>query len=53
MPSGIGPSVKRMTNADYPWEPPVAGTEAEQLIGAPARWRPKSGTSPGAAGNTE
>ena len=28
-----------MTNSDYPWEPPLAGTEAEQLIGALERLR--------------
>jgi hypothetical protein len=28
-----------MTNSDYPWEPPVAGTEAEQIIGALDRMR--------------
>ena len=28
-----------MTNTDYPWEPPVAGTEAEQLAGALDRLR--------------
>jgi len=30
--------VNRMTD-DYPWEPPLAGTEAEQLIGALNRLR--------------
>jgi Protein of unknown function (DUF664) len=39
MPSGMGPSVRRMTNTDYPWEPPLAGPEAEQLIGALDRLR--------------
>jgi Protein of unknown function (DUF664) len=28
-----------MTNSDYPWEPPLAGTEAEQLAGALGRLR--------------
>ena len=28
-----------MTNIDYPWEPPVAGIEAEQLVGALDRLR--------------
>jgi hypothetical protein len=28
-----------MTNSDYPWEPPLAGTEAEHLIGALDRLR--------------
>ena len=28
-----------MTNDDYPWEPPLAGTEAEQLTGALDRLR--------------
>ena len=28
-----------MTNSDYPWEPPLAGTEAEQLTGALDRLR--------------
>lgn len=28
-----------MTNSDYPWEPPLAGTEAEHLIGALERQR--------------
>ncbi len=28
-----------MTNIDYPWEPPVAGTEAEHLTGALDRLR--------------
>jgi hypothetical protein len=28
-----------MTNSDYPWEPPAAGTEAEQLLGALDRLR--------------
>jgi len=28
-----------MTNDDYPWEPPLAGTEAEQLVGALNRMR--------------
>ncbi len=28
-----------MTNNDYPWEPPLAGTEAEQLVGALDRLR--------------
>src|SRR5829696_603271 len=28
-----------MTNSDYPWEPPLAGTEAEHLVGALDRMR--------------
>ena len=28
-----------MTNDDYPWEPPLAGTEAQQLLGALDRMR--------------
>lgn len=28
-----------MTNSDYPWEPPLAGTEAEQLVAALDRLR--------------
>ncbi|HEY7177477.1 MAG TPA: DUF664 domain-containing protein, partial [Micromonosporaceae bacterium] len=28
-----------MTNSDYPWEPPLAGTETEHLIGALERLR--------------
>jgi hypothetical protein len=28
-----------MTNIDYPWEPPLAGTEADHLIGALDRLR--------------
>jgi len=28
-----------MTNSDYPWEPPLAGTEVEQLLGALDRLR--------------
>jgi hypothetical protein len=28
-----------MTSIDYPWEPPVAGTEAEHLVGALERLR--------------
>jgi hypothetical protein len=28
-----------MTNSDYPWEPPLAGTETEHLIGALDRLR--------------
>jgi hypothetical protein len=28
-----------MTNSDYPWEPPLAGTEAEHLTGALERMR--------------
>jgi hypothetical protein len=28
-----------MSNRDIPWEPPLAGTEAEQLIGALDRLR--------------
>ena len=29
----------RMSNDDYPWEPPLAGTDAEQLIGSLDRLR--------------
>ena len=28
-----------MTDSDYPWEPPLAGTEVEQLVGALERLR--------------
>jgi hypothetical protein len=28
-----------MTDSDYPWEPPIAGTEAEHLVGALDRLR--------------
>jgi hypothetical protein len=28
-----------MTNSDYPWEPPIAGTELEHLVGALDRLR--------------
>jgi len=28
-----------MTNSDYPWDPPLAGTEAEHLVGALDRLR--------------
>src|ERR1041384_8749022 len=28
-----------MTDSDYPWEPPIAGTEVEHLIGALDRLR--------------
>jgi Protein of unknown function (DUF664) len=28
-----------MTSSDYPWEPPIAGTEAEHLVGALDRLR--------------
>jgi hypothetical protein len=28
-----------MTNSDYPWEPPLAGTESEHLVGALDRLR--------------
>lgn len=28
-----------MTNSDFPWEPPIAGTEAEQITGALDRLR--------------
>jgi len=31
----VGP----MTNSDYPWEPPLAGSEAEHLLGALDRMR--------------
>jgi len=42
-----------MTNSDYPWEPPLAGTEAEHLIGAlnrlrtTFRWKADDLDSPG------
>ena len=32
-------TVPRMTNSDFPWEPPLAGTETEQLLGALDRLR--------------
>ncbi len=32
-------TVPAMTNSDYPWEPPLAGTEAEHLVGALDRLR--------------
>jgi hypothetical protein len=32
-------TVGAMTNSDYPWEPPLAGTEAEHLAGALDRLR--------------
>jgi len=28
-----------MTDGEYPWEPPLAGTEVEQLVGALERLR--------------
>jgi hypothetical protein len=31
--------VAPMTNGDYPWQPPLAGTEAEHLVGALDRLR--------------
>ena len=33
------PTVGGMTNSDYPWEPPIASTEAEHLTGALHRLR--------------
>jgi hypothetical protein len=35
----MGPKVTAMTSNEYWWEPPMAGTEAEQLIGALDRLR--------------
>jgi uncharacterized protein DUF664 len=35
----MSPSVGTMSNDDYPWEPPLAGTESEHLIGALDRLR--------------
>ena len=32
-------TIAGMTDSDYPWEPPLAGTEVEQLIGALERLR--------------
>ena len=32
-------TVGRMTDNDYPWEPPLAGTETEHLLGALGRLR--------------
>src|SRR5262249_39084355 len=37
--SVVTPTVAVMTNSDYPWEPPLAGTEAEHLVGALDRLR--------------
>src|SRR5215470_183357 len=34
-----------MTNSDYWWEPPLAGTEAEHLVGALDRLRTRIGAS--------
>src|SRR5688500_817886 len=33
------PTVVRMTTDDFPWEPPMAGTEVEHLLGALDRLR--------------
>ena len=33
------PTVAPVTNSDYPWEPPLAGTEVEHLVGALDRLR--------------
>ena len=33
------PTFELMTDSDYPWEPPLAGSEAEQLFGALDRLR--------------
>jgi len=49
-----------MTDSDYPWEPPLAGTEVEQFVGALERLRndlplegpttsPQPGCRPGSA----
>jgi hypothetical protein len=35
----MGPTVASMTNSDYWWEPPLAGTEVEHLVGALDRLR--------------
>ena len=35
----MGPTVGDMTDTDYPWDPPMAGTEAEHLTGALERLR--------------
>jgi len=37
--SAIRSTVPPMTNSDYPWEPPLAGSEVEHLIGALDRLR--------------
>src|SRR5215472_9752808 len=37
--SAMPPTVTGMTDNDRPWEPPVAGTEAEHLLGALDRLR--------------
>ena len=45
-----GSTVAGMTDSDYPWEPPFAGTEVEHLVGALDRapflplegWRPRA-----------
>src|ERR1700754_1030470 len=37
--SGIRPTLVRMTTNPTPWEPPLAGTEPEQLLGALERLR--------------
>ncbi len=43
------------TDTDHPWEPPLAGTEVEHLVGAlermrtTFRWKPTISTPPGCA----
>jgi len=37
--SGTAPSVARMSTDDTPWEPPLAGTEVEHLLGSLDRLR--------------
>lgn len=37
--AGMAPTVGAMTDSDTPWEPPLAGTESEHLIGALDRLR--------------
>jgi Protein of unknown function (DUF664) len=37
--SAMGSTLGAMTSSDIPWEPPLAGTEAEQLTGALNRLR--------------
>ena len=37
--SAMRPTLARMTNNDTPWEPPLAGTESEHLLGALDRLR--------------
>src|SRR5215467_5656124 len=37
--SAMGSTLTAMTNSDYPWEPPLAGSEVEHLTGALDRLR--------------